>query len=160
MLTSVHAHADIRGIDLSAALTAPGVVEILTGADWIADGLGPVPHNLGFSSPPDIALQNRDGTDRYVAPHFPLPADRVRHVGQPFAMVIAETFLQARDAAELVEVDFDILAPAIDTDRAADDSASVVWPDLGTNVAIDADVNNLDETAGILADAAQICGSS
>lgn len=156
MVASVHAHADIRGIDVSAARAAPGVIDVLTGADWLADGLGPIPHNLGFSSPPDIALQNRDGTDRYAAPHFPLPADRARHVGQPLAMVIAETFPQAKDAAELVEVDYAPLAPVIDTASAADPDSTVVWPDLGSNVAIDADVNKPDETAAILEGAAHV----
>jgi len=125
MLNSVHAHAEIRRIDVTAAKAAPGVVDILTGADWIGDDLGPIPHNLGFSSPPDIALQNRDGTDRYAAPHYPLPADRIRHVGQPVAMVIAETFAQAKDAAELVEIDYVPLTPVIDTDRAADPDSTV-----------------------------------
>ena len=156
MLNSVHAHAEIRRIDVTAAKATPGVVDILTGADWIGDDLGPIPHNLGFSSPPDIALQNRDGTDRYAAPHYPLPADRIRHVGQPVAMVIAETFAQAKDAAELVEIDYVPLTPVIDTDRAADPDSTVLWPDLGSNVAIDADVNDPGETAQILRDAAHV----
>ena len=156
MVTSVHAHADIRGIDMAAAKAAPGVLDVLTGADWLADGLGPIPHNLGFSSPPDIALQNRDGTDRFAAPHFPLPADRARHVGQPIAMVVAETFSQARFAAELVEVDYVPLDPVIDTDIAADPTAEVVWPDHGSNIAIDADVNQPAETSAILDDAAHV----
>ena len=156
MVASVHAHAEIRGIDASAAKAAPGVFDVLTGADWLADGLGPIPHGLGYSSPPDIALQNRDGTDRFVAPHFPLPADRARHVGQPVAMVIAETFSQARDAAELVEVDYLPLDPVIDTDSAADPASEVVWPDHGSNIAIDADVNDPAETAAILDGAAHV----
>jgi carbon-monoxide dehydrogenase large subunit len=156
MVTSVHAHADIRGIDMAAAKAAPGVLDVLTGADWLADGLGPIPHNLGFSSPPDIALQNRDGNDRFAAPHFPLPADRARHVGQPIAMVVAETFSQARFAAELVEVDYVPLDPVIDTDIAADPTAEVVWPDHGSNIAIDADVNQPTETAAILDDAVHV----
>jgi aerobic carbon-monoxide dehydrogenase large subunit len=156
MVSSVHAHAEIRGIDASAARAAPGVIDVLTGTDWLADGLGPIPHNLGFSSPPDIALQNRDGTDRFAAPHFPLPADRARHVGQPVAMVIAETFSQAKDAAELVEVDYVPLAPVIDTDSAAGPTAEVVWPDHGSNVAIDADVNQPAEIAAVLEGAAHV----
>ena len=61
MLASVHAHAEIGNIDTSAARAAPGVVDVLTGEDWLADGFGPIPHNMGFSSPPDIVLENRDG---------------------------------------------------------------------------------------------------
>jgi carbon-monoxide dehydrogenase large subunit len=156
MLTSVHAHAEIRGIELSAAKAASGVADILTGADWLADGLGPIPHNLGFSSPPDIALQNRNETDRYVAPHFPMPVDRSRHVGQPVVMVIAETLSQARDAAELVDIDYGVLPPAIDTANAANSDAPVVWPDLASNIAIDADVNDPAATHEILKRAAHL----
>lgn len=156
MVTSVHAHADIRDIEISAAKDAPGVVDILTGADWLEDGLGPIPHNLMFSSPPDIPLQNRDGSERYVASHFPLPADRARHVGQPIAMVIAETFSEAKDAAELVNVDYAPLTPVIDTSGAAETGSSVVWPDLGSNVAIDADVNDFRGSSAILEEAAHV----
>ena len=156
MLGSVHAHAEIRKIDASAAKAAPGVVDVLTGADWLADGLGPMPHNLGFSSPPDIALSNRDGTERYVAPHFPMPADRVRQVGEPVAMIIAETLAKARNAAELVEVDYGILPAIVDTEAAMESGASVLWPELGSNIAIDADVNAPAETAEIIAGAAHV----
>ena len=156
MVPSVHAHAIIRGIDKTAAQSAPGVIEVLTGADWLADGLGAIPHNLGFSSPPDIALHNRDGSAKFVAPHYPLPADRARLVGEPVAMVVAETARQARDAAELVGIDYEVLAPIIDTDHAADANAPVIWPDNGSNVSIDADVNDLSETAELLKDAAHV----
>ena len=156
MVPSVHAHAIIRGLNRTAALSAPGVIDVLTGADWLADGLGAIPHNLGFSSPPDIALHNRDGSAKFVAPHYPLPADRVRLAGEPVAMVVAETACQARDAAELVELDYEVLAPIIDTDRAADANAPVIWPDNGSNVSIDADVNDLSETADLLKDAAHV----
>lgn len=156
MLASVHAHAEIGNIDTSAAKAAPGVVEVLTGADWIADGLGPIPHNLGFSSPPDIALHNRDGTEKFVAPHFPMPADRVRQVGEPVAMVLAESLEQARDAAERIEIDYRPLPTIVDTERAADPAAPVVWPDLGSNVAIDAHVNVPADTAAIIEKAAHV----
>lgn len=156
MVPSLHAHAIIRSIDKTAALSAPGVVDVLTGADWLSDGLGAIPHNLGFSSPPDIALHNRDGSEKFVAPHYPLPADRARLVGEPVAMVIAETARQARDAAELVEIDYEVLPPIIDTDRAADADAPVIWPENGSNVAIDADVNDLSETANLLKNAAHV----
>ncbi|MGB0629133.1 MAG: xanthine dehydrogenase family protein molybdopterin-binding subunit [Alphaproteobacteria bacterium] len=156
MLASVHAHAEILNIDTAAAKAAPGVVEILTGADWLADGLGPIPHNLGFSSPPDIALHNRDGSDKFAAPHYPLPADRVRQVGEPVAMIVAETLMQARDAAEMIDVEYKVLPPIIDTDRAADGDAPVVWPQHGSNVAIDAHVNDPSETAALLEKASHV----
>ncbi|PPR09773.1 MAG: 6-hydroxypseudooxynicotine dehydrogenase complex subunit gamma [Alphaproteobacteria bacterium MarineAlpha11_Bin1] len=156
MLASVHAHAELYEIDTLAARAAPGIVEILTGADWLADDLGPIPHNMGFSSPPDIVLENRDGTDRFVAPHYPLPADRVRHVGEPVAMVIAESYSEARDAAELIKVNYMPLTPIIETDTAASDTAPTIWPDHGTNVGIDADVNDRSETTRLLENAEHV----
>ena len=156
MVASVHAHAVIRGIDTAAAMAAPGVEAVLTGADWLADGLGPIPHNLGFSSPPDIALHNRDGSEKFVAPHYPLPADRVRQVGEPVVMVIAETFAQARDASELVEIDYHVLPPIVDTKEATGETAPVIWPDHGSNIAIDADVNDREETAELLKNAPHV----
>ena len=156
MLASPHAHARIVSIDRTPALAAPGVVAVLTGADWLADGLGPIPHNLGFSSPPDIALQNRDGSEKYVARHYPLPSDKVRHVGQPVAMVIAETLDQARDAAEMVQVGYAPLRPAIDTVAAMASDSAVVWDDLGSNIAIDADVNEPAPVEAAFAAAAHI----
>ncbi len=142
LVRSPHAHAVIRGIDVSRAKAMLGVVAVLTGADWLADGMGPIPHNLGFSSPPDIRLENSDGSDKYVARHFPLTADKVRLVGDPVAMVIAETAAQARDAAEAVDVDYEVLPAIVDTAAAAQPDAPVVWNDLGSNVAIDAGVND------------------
>ena len=156
MVQSVHAHAEINKIETTVAKGLEGVVDVLTGADWLADGYGSLQHDLGFSSPPDIALSNRDGSERYVAPHFPLPVDRARYVGEPVAMVIAESLVQARDAAEHVFVDYHVLPPTIDTAHASDDEASVVWPDLGSNVAINADVNNVDETISALTDAQHV----
>ena len=145
-VVSPYAHALIRSIDATAVENAPGTLAVLTGADWLSDGLGAIPHNLGFSSPPDIALRNRDGSDRYIAPHYPLPADRTRYVGEPVAMVIAETVAQARDAAEQIHIDYAPLPPIVDTGKAADHEAPVVWPDHGSNVAIDADVNEAAAT--------------
>ena len=156
MISSVHAHAEILGIDKGPAILCPGVVSILTGADWFADGYGPIPHDMGFASPPDIALENRDGSDRFIAPHFPLPVDRVRFVGQPVAMIVAETLEQAKDAAEHVEIKYKVLPPIINTADAADKKSVTVWSDRGSNVAIDADVNNPVTTAAALSSAAHV----
>ena len=153
-VASPYAHALIRSIDATAAENAPGVLAALTGADWLSDGLGAIPHNLGFSSPPDIALRNRDGSDRFVAPHYPLPADRARYVGEPVAMVVAETVAEARDAAERIRIDYAPLAAIVDTSKAAE--APAVWPDHGSNVAIDADVNEAAATDGVFNRAAHV----
>ena len=150
-VTSPHAHAEIRAV--ASPPPGGGVHAVLTGADWLADDLGAIPHSLGFSSPPDITLANRDGSDRFVAPHFPLPADRARMVGEPVALVVAESPELARDAAERGEVDYARLPAAVVAERAARADAPVLWPERGSNVAIDADVNDSEATGRIFASA-------
>ncbi len=115
---SPHAHAFIRGIDVAAARAMPGVLAVLTGADARADGLSRIPHLTAPGTPPDIVLANRDGSPVPAAPHFVLPNDRVRHVGTAVAFVIAETVVQAKDAAEKVVVDYEPL-PAVTDAKAA-----------------------------------------
>src|SRR4249919_2910931 len=69
MVRSPHAHARIAGIDPAQALAAPGVLAVLTGADFLADGLKSIPHRPFSLSPPDIRLANRDGSEIFIAPH-------------------------------------------------------------------------------------------
>ena len=97
-------HARIRGIDVDAARAAPGVVAIYTGADLQADGVGGVP--CGWQ------IHNKDGSPMVEPPHPVLAIDRVRHVGDPVAFVIAETRQQARNAAERLVIDYEDL-PAV-----------------------------------------------
>ena len=117
MLRSPHAHADIARIDTTAAKAAPGVLAVLTGADLAADGIKPIPPDFLFLGPievqkqlPDIILVNRDGSDIYPSPYHLLAQDRVRFVGEGVAFVVAETLAQAKDAAELIEIDYAPLA--------------------------------------------------
>src|SRR5271154_7229843 len=91
ILRSPHANARISGIDTSAAASAPGVAAIYTGKDMAADGVGGLP--CGWQ------IHSKDGSPMAEPPHPPLAGDRVRHVGDPVAVVIAETLAQARDAA-------------------------------------------------------------
>ena len=142
MLRSPHAHARIDGIDCQAALAAPGAIAVLTGADVKADGLATITHNPLHSSPPDVAMVNRDGSPIPLPPHYILPADKARFVGEPIAMVIAETLAQARDAAELVEVDYGILPSSSATADAARADSPKVWDDLAGNICIDADIGD------------------
>src|SRR5450755_2181635 len=109
MVRSPHAHARIVSVDKAAALAAPGVLAVLTGADCRADGLGPLPHNAGLMGPPDLAVR-LPGSTPIATRHDPLPVDTVRFVGEPVAMVVAETIDQARDAAELLQIDYQVLA--------------------------------------------------
>ena len=101
IVRSPHPHAEVRSVGTEAALNAPGVVAILTGADMAADGVGGLP--CGW------LVKNRDGSDMHEPPHPPLATERVRHVGDQVAVVIAETRDQARTAAELVDVDYGAL---------------------------------------------------
>src|ERR1700726_4817783 len=101
---SPHAHARIRGIDKSAAEQMPGVFAVLTGEDWAADGLGTLD--------PEVMAEDMGGPKGYRTKRPPLAIDRVRYVGERVAVVIAATEAQARDAAELVSVDYDVL-PAV-----------------------------------------------
>ena len=109
MVRSPHAHARIAGIAAAEALALPGVLAVLTGADFAKDGLKSIPHRPFSVSPPDVRLQNRDGSEIFIAPHFPLPADKARFAGEALAMVVAESVQAAKDAAELVHVDYEPL---------------------------------------------------
>src|SRR5215469_15253011 len=104
MLRSPHAHARIRSLDIAAAAAAPGVLAVLTGDDMARDGLGPIPCL--------IPLTNRDGSPAPLPARPAMVRDRVRHVGDTVAMIVAESLGAARDAAELVEVDYETL-PAV-----------------------------------------------
>jgi carbon-monoxide dehydrogenase large subunit len=101
MVRSPYPHADIKSIDASAALAFPGVIDVLTGADYAADGLG----NIMGPTP----YKRRDGAPMFRPPRPAITNDRVRHVGQIVAIVIAESVNAAKDAADLVEVDYDPL---------------------------------------------------
>ena len=107
VLRSPHAHARIRSIETAAARAMPGVVAIFTGADLARDGLGTMKMTLKRTRP--------DGSPMFAPPHKRLSSERVRYVGDPVAVVIAETLAQAKDAAERVDVDYDPLPSVTDT---------------------------------------------
>ena len=129
-LRSTEAHARITSIDTADAAAHPGVLLVLTGEDWKAGGFGPIPNNSATN-------KNRDGSDYFVPPRHCLPLDRVRFVGEAVALVVAETFEQARDAAELIEIEYDELAAVTDLRAAAEDDAPRVWEDIPNNVCLD-----------------------
>src|SRR5438876_12121517 len=107
VLRSPHAHARIRAIDTAKARSAPGVLAVLTGADWQASGFGDLPVPGG--------LTRRDGSPMY-RPRYPaLVKDCVRWVGDYVAFIVAETMHQAMDAAELIEVDYEPLPAIVST---------------------------------------------
>jgi len=156
MLRSPHAHARIRKIDTAAARKAPGVVAVLTGADYIADGMKPIPHNPGLTGAPDVTLRLRPGFETYASTDYPMPADKARFVGEVVAMVLAETIEQAKDAAELIEVDYEPL-PAVS--RAVDalkPGAPRLWDDAPSNQCVDVEVGNEAATAAAFQRAAHV----
>ena len=126
VLRSPHAHAEIGGLDTAAARAAPGVLAVLTGADWAASGLGDLPRGSGYKM--------RDGSPMFVPPYPALARERVRRVGDYVAFVVAETVAQAKDAAERIEVDYQALPSVTDTAAAASLDAHLVWDDRPDNV--------------------------
>src|ERR1700726_1902356 len=106
VVRSPHPHARIVEIDTRRALAMPGVLGILTGQDCAADGLSPIPHNPVPQTRYDMKLTGPGGGPIFIGPQMLLPSDRVRHVGEAVAVVVAETALQAQDAAEEVAVDY------------------------------------------------------
>ena len=155
MVRSPHAHARIRAIETARALALPGVLAVLTGRDAAVDGLRPIPHSTALSSPPDIALKNRDGSPLPMTPHAPLPADRARFVGEAVAMVVAETVPAAMDGAECVKVDYDVL-PCVTGALTAAKAGAPTLHDGYANVCIDADAGDLAATEQAFARAAHV----
>ena len=129
MLRSPHAHARIRKIDTAATASAPGVVAVLTGEDVADDGLGTIPCL--------IPVTYRDGSTAPMPARPAIVRERVRHVGDTVAMVVAESLGAARDAAELIDVDYEPLPAAIDTEHALDQGQPNVWDDAPGNLAFD-----------------------
>ncbi len=128
-LRSPHAHARLLRIDTQAAKEAPGVLGVFTGADLKASGIGTLPCQ--------VPLKNRDGS-KMVQPPRPVIADEVvRYAGDTVALVVAETLAQAKDAAELIEIDYDPLSAVADIPTALEAGASLVWGHAKGNVAFD-----------------------
>ncbi len=126
---SPYAHARILGIDFTDAAAMPGVVAVLTGADMEADKVGSLP--CGWQ------IHSKDGSPMKEPPHYPLARDRVRYVGDAVAVVIAETREQARDAAEMVVVDYEELPAVGSSTRAVAGGAPLVHDDAPDNVCYD-----------------------
>ena len=125
VLRSPHAHARIRSIDTAKAKAAPGVLAVLTGADWQASGWGDLPVPGG--------LKRRDGS-AFRPPYPALVKDRVRWVGDYVAFVVAETYHQALDAAELIAVDYEPLPAIVSTAEATAPGAPRVWDGCADNI--------------------------
>jgi carbon-monoxide dehydrogenase large subunit len=128
VLRSPHAHAKILSISTDAAKAAPGVIAVLTGHDAKADGLGLFPVM--------VEVPGKDGKPLWCPDRHILQTEAVRFVGDPVAIVMAETRAEAQDAAELIEVDYDILDSITDTAAALEPGAPVIWPERGSNLCV------------------------
>jgi carbon-monoxide dehydrogenase large subunit len=126
VLRSPHGHAKIKSIDTTAARAAPGVLTVITAADWKQAGFGELPSHGG--------LKRRDGSPMYKASYPVLAQDRVRWVGDPVAFVVAQSAAQAADAAELVEVDYEALPAVVSTAKAMESDAAKVWDGCADNI--------------------------
>ncbi|MGA8616555.1 MAG: xanthine dehydrogenase family protein molybdopterin-binding subunit [Xanthobacteraceae bacterium] len=156
MLRSPHAHARIRSIRKDEALKTPGVLAVLTGADFIADGLNPIPHKVWSQHPAEIQLRSRHDTKMFTAPHYPLPTDKARFAGEAVAMVVGETVYAAKDGAERVEIDYETLPAVVETVAAARQAAPRVHETAQSNVSLDAQLGDAEATDAAFAGAAYV----
>ncbi len=146
-LRSPFAHARIKSIDTSKAAKANGVVAIFTGADLAEAKVGGLP--CGW------LIHSKDGSPMKEPPHPVLAQGKVRHVGDQVALLVAETLLQAKDAAELIEVDYEELAPVIDITK-AETCGSAVHDDVPDNVCYDWGHGNKDAVDAAFKQAAKV----
>jgi len=146
IVRSPHAHAVIRAIDTAAARAMPGVAGVWTQADLAADGIGTLPCAVSFETV----------TPLIVPPRHALAHDRVRHVGEPVAVVVAESAAAAVDAAELVAVDYEALPAVVDPAAALADGAPALWAEAPGNLAFTFEKGDREATGRALADAAHV----
>jgi carbon-monoxide dehydrogenase large subunit len=156
MVRSDHAHATIRSIDKAAALAVPGVLAVLTGADWHKDGLKAIPNKTFSWHPAEIPLINTDGSPAFNAADFPLPDDKTRFVGEAIAIVVAESVGAAKDGADSVVVDYEPLSCVTFAPDAVKPGAPLLHEDHGSNVCIDAGVGDAEATEAAFARAKYI----
>src|SRR5260370_13945564 len=145
---SPHAHAKINKIDVEAAKKAPGVLAVYTGHDVKADGLGMPKANMPRKRP--------DGKPRYAPQRPPLVTDRVRYVGNPVVMVIAATLAEAKDAAELVNIDYEALPSVTATEDTVKPGAPAVWDDCPDNISNNVERGNKAATDEAIKSAAKV----
>jgi carbon-monoxide dehydrogenase large subunit len=148
VVRSPEAHARIRGIDIAAAKAAPGVLAVITGADIEARG--------GNALPCGVPMENRDGSQGINPLRPVLCTDRVRHVGDNVAFVVAETLAEAKDAAELVSVDYASLPVVADTESAAAGGQPLVHDDVRDNLSFDWEYGDRAAVEAALAKAAHV----
>jgi aerobic carbon-monoxide dehydrogenase large subunit len=148
VLRSPHAHARLLSVDARRAAAAPGVLVVLIGEDLQARGLGTL-H-------PMFPRKKRDGSPAYVCPASLLAQERVRHVGEAVAFVVAETLDQAKDAAELIDVRYEPLPVIVSAEAALAPGAPALWPDNPGNEAFSHEVGSRQAVEAAFAKAARV----
>src|SRR5712671_547412 len=162
VVRSVHAHARVRRIDTSRAEALDGVLAVLTGADVMADGLKPIPSDASTTLPievqrklPDIVLVHRGGPF-LPTPYYPLAVDKVRYVGEAVVLVIAESLDIAKDAGELIVIDYEILPAVVATASAAAPGAPLLFDGARSNIFLDSEVGDAVATERAFASTAHV----
>jgi carbon-monoxide dehydrogenase large subunit len=148
VLRSPYAHARIRAIDVEAARGAPGVLAVYTGADYSQDGLGMPKATMPRKRP--------DGSPMFAPQRPAIITDRVRYVGDPVAFVVAESLVQAKDAADLIAVDYDPLPSSTATYESAQPGAAPVWDECPDNISNILERGNKAATDAAFARAARV----
>jgi len=148
VVRSPYAHARIESIDTQAASQSPGVLAVLTGADWVADGLGGIPTRT--------AAKNSDDSPLPKPERQGLVAERARFVGDAVAMVIAESVDAARDAADLIEVEYESLPAVMSAAEALAPGAPLVWDDIPGNLCVHYEVGDAQAVDEAMAAAAHV----
>jgi aerobic carbon-monoxide dehydrogenase large subunit len=156
LLRSPHGHARIASIDVAPAEAAPGVLAVLTGSDADKEGLQPIPHRPVPANRHEVPLKSRDGSPFFIAPHPVLASGKVRHIGEPVAVVIAETLPQAIDAAERVAVVYEPLPAVTRSADALAPGAPLVWEEHGANLCVDSETGDKVATDAAFARAAHV----
>jgi len=133
---SLHSHARIRTVDKTAAEQMPGVFAVLTGKDWAADGLGTLD--------PEVMAEDMGGPQGFRTKRPPLAIDRVRYVGERVAVVIAATEALARDAAELVAIDYQVLPAVVRIEDALRRGAVPIYEGADNNTSFTMRMGNAD----------------
>ena len=148
VLRSPHAHAKIRRVDLAAAKAAPGVLGIFTIADLDADGIAEIPTQA--------KVPGKGGSEMFAPTRPVLARGVVRYVGNPVAYVVAETLAEAKDAAELIEVDYESLPAVVDLAAAAKPGAPLLYPERGSNLCVHWESHDGNAVAAAFAEAHKI----
>ncbi len=146
MLRSPYAHAVIKNICSEAALRQAGIISVFTGADLVSQKIKGIPHNAEWKGAPDAEIRLPDGFEVYAPEHMPLATDRVRYVGEPVVLVVGETEEVVASAAELIEVDYEVLPAVIDARSGMLEGAPTVWPECSNNISLMCEVGDASDT--------------